>query len=74
MYYGYVGHTPYTAKVYVITRGHETPEEAEAEAERTKKVKALPRGVYLANYFLSHGVIKCTEPIEIPVGYWGVAV
>ena len=72
MYYGYVGYSPSTAKVYVITGGHETPEEA--EVERTEKVRALPRGVYLANYFLSHGIIKCSEPIEIPVGYWGIAV
>jgi predicted O-linked N-acetylglucosamine transferase (SPINDLY family) len=72
MYYGYIGYSRSTAKVYVITGGHITPEAA--EEERSEKVKALPRGVYLANYFLSHGVLKCPEPIEIPAGYWGVAV
>jgi hypothetical protein len=72
MYYGYIGYSPSTAKVYVITRGYDTPEAA--ETERIEKVKALPRGVYLANYFLSHGIIKCLESIEIPAGYWGVAV
>ena len=72
MYYGYVGYSRSTDKVYVITKGHETPEAA--DEERTAKVKSLPRHIYLANYFLSHGVLKCPEPIEIPEGYWGVAV
>jgi len=72
MYYGYVGKSRSTEKVYVITGGHETPEAA--EAERIAKIKALPRRVYLANYFLSHGVLKCSEPIEIPEGYWGISV
>ena len=72
MYYGYVGKSRTMEKIYVITRGYNTPEEA--EAERVEKVKALPRRVYLANYFLSYGVLKCPELIEIPEGYWGVSV
>ena len=72
MYYGYVGKTTTTEKVYVITKGYDNLEEA--DAERIKKVKALPRRVYYENYFLSHGVLYSPEPIEIPQGYWGVAV
>ncbi len=71
MYYGYVGKQRTTEKVYVITEGYETPEEA--ENARDDKIAALPKPVYAANYFLSRGVLRCTEPIEIPEGYWGVS-
>ena len=72
MYYGYIGYPKSTQKVYVITRGHETPEAA--EAERVKKAGALPRGVYLADRVIAHGVINCVYPVNIPTGHWGVAV
>jgi hypothetical protein len=72
MYYGYIGYKQSKARVYVITRGHDTPEAA--EAERAEKVKALPRGVCITDNNLSQGVIKHLYPIDIPAGYWGVAV
>jgi hypothetical protein len=72
MFYGYVGFTRGTDKVYVITPAYDTPDAA--EAAREAKIKALPRQVYLANCFLSRGVLKSTEPIVIPDGYFGIAV
>ena len=72
MFYGYVGYSTTTDKIYVITKAHNTPEEA--ETEREAKIKALPRRIYLANYFLSRGIIKTNEIIEIPSGYFGILV
>ena len=72
MYYGYVGKNRTTDIVYVITGGYSTPEEA--DNARIAKIKSLPRHVFLANYFLSHGILKSEEDIYIPNGYFGVAV
>lgn len=71
-FYGYVGFSRGTDRVYVITTAHETPEAA--ESARDTKIKALPRHVYLANYFMCRGVLKSNDPIVILDGYFGVAV
>ena len=72
MFYGYVSYSPGTEKVYVITESCETPDAA--EAAREAKLNTLPRQVYLASDIRSRGVIKTDLEINIPEGYFGVAV
>ena len=55
MFYGYVGFTRGTEKVYVITAAYDTPEAA--ETAREGKIKALPRQVYFSKLLL---IQRCT--------------
>jgi hypothetical protein len=84
MFYGYVCNKPYQFNViidndipiYVVTKGHDSPEVAQNEMkEKIKRKMSTPNGRnwFIANCYGSKGVFKSDEQIIIPDGYWGVA-